>query len=951
MSASYSYPGIYIQELPSSSNAIVPAPTSIAAFVGYSHPFKTQSFNTAQQIFSFNDYVTYFGPLFSSGLIDASLPRAVYQFFLNGGSNAWVVGLQPGLFDDNGDLINRLGAAGGGATITGTTSGGMSAALPITLFTASATPSLSTISPGSITASDHFTLSLTGAEFDSAAKVILTGPAPATTATTETPTSVTPNAIQVSGLSIATAGTYSVTVVNSATGTPSNALSFTVNAGDLVPVVTSIALAALYNALGTGGGTNAGTVPALTALNAASPTVAVESIPAGSGNVTLIVGGDNFVPAATVSWNGAAVAAADIAFLSDTQLAITVAVPATVPSSGTVTLSVSNTAGASNDFPVTIAAIEPVPQIASVSPGGITVGDGSFWLIVTGADFIPGATVRWTNSALPTTTLTPTVTTVTPGQISAQIPATYLTSAGTVSIAVSNPGAAANSNTVTFTINGSDLTPTIESVSPAALQAGATNATVIVTGSNFVPGTTANWNLATPTTPAPAAPTVAYISDTELQLSFASAAIANPGVGYLSLTNTTGPGLVFTALELTDVVPMTVTITNVRGGGGTFDVVITYGNRVETYRGMMLSGNPVKAPATMINGVSQLVTVAPAAGGYGSAIGLQQIPLVYDFPANLGTGFSAADFTEGQAPALGAFADNGPLDNVEIFNLLLIPGIGDFSVQSAALAFAERKRTFLILDAPLQAPAFGSSDATPQPVQYWMEGLNGDAGAALPRSQNGAVYYPYLISNDPVTSNNIPMAPSGFVAGLFAQTDSNRGVWKAPAGLAVLVQNTTGPVLPGIMNDPQQGVLNLDAINCLRAFSGIGTVIWGSRTLVAQNVAFQQWMYVPVRRMTLFIEQTLLAALRWVVFEPNDTPLWIAITQSINSFLLSLFRQGALQGATPSQAFQVKCDSTTTTPADQATGIVNIVVAFAPLKPAEFVVIQIAQLAGQTAGS
>jgi len=399
-----------------------------------------------------------------------------------------------------------------------------------------------------------------------------------------------------------------------------------------------------------------------------------------------------------------------------------------------------------------------------------------------------------------------------------------------------------------------------------------------------------------------AAPAVFYISDTELQLTFASAAIADQGIGYLSLTNATGPGLVFTALELTDVVPMTVTITNVRAGGGTFDVVITYGNRVETYRGLVLAGSPGQAPDRVINGVSQLVTVTPAAGGYGSAIAAQQFELVYDFPANMSTGFSAADFTEGEAPALGVFEANGPLDNIEIFNLLLIPGVGDFSVQSAALAFAERKRAFLVMDAPLQAPASGSSNATPQPVQNWMEGLNGNAGAALPRSQNGAVYFPYLISNDPVTGENIPMAPSGFVAGVYAQTDATRGVWKAPAGLAALVQNTSGPVPPGIMNDPQQGVLNLDAINCLRAFSGIGTVVWGARTLVAQSPAFQQWMYVPVRRMTLFIEQTLLANLRWVVFEPNDEPLWASIRLNIGSFMQTLFLQGAFQGSTPAQA-------------------------------------------------
>jgi len=176
-------------------------------------------------------------------------------------------------------------------------------------------------------------------------------------------------------------------------------------------------------------------------------------------------------------------------------------------------------------------------------------------------------------------------------------------------------------------------------------------------------------------------------------------------------------------------------------------------------------------------------------------------------------------------------------------------------------------------------------------------------------------------------------------------------VWKAPAGLAARVLNTTGPVANGVMNDPQQGVLNLDAINCLRSFSGIGTVVWGARTLVAKNQAFQQSMYVPVRRMTLFIEQTLLANLRWVVFEPNDEPLWTAIKSSIEAFLLSLFNQGGLQGSTPSEAFQVRCDSTTTSSTDQQNGIVNIVVAFAPLKPAEFVVVKIAQLAGQTAGA
>ncbi|HET7880715.1 MAG TPA: phage tail sheath subtilisin-like domain-containing protein, partial [Acetobacteraceae bacterium] len=536
MSVTTSYPGIYIQELPSSSHAIQPAPTSITAFVGYSHPYKTQAFDVAQQIFSFSDYETYFGGLFSSGLIDASLARAVYQFFLNGGSNAYVVGLQPGVFGDASHPVVRFG-----------------------------------------------------------------------------------------------------------TGSSDMAFHVTISSADATPVAL----------------------------------------------------------------------------------------------------------------------------------------------------------------------------------------------------------------------------------------------------------------------------------------------------------------LLITALDPTDVVPMAVQITNVKAATAStpaaFDLIVTHGTRVETYRGGQLTDVWIKA----VNGASALISIAAqneaSWGGKTPAAGTSKFPTS---PTNLPAGFDALFSSD---DFLNVFLSNSSLDNVEIFNLLLVPGVADNSVVSAALAFAERKRAFAILDPPPQAPASGSTTGNPKPIQEWMTGLPG--GYILPQSQNGALYFPYLVSNDPVTGNNIPMPPSGFVAGQYAQTDANRGVWKAPAGLANVVLNTAGPVPGGIMNDPQQGVLNLDSINCLRSFSGIGTVLWGARTLVAANPAYQQSAYVPVRRMTLFIEQSLLASLRWVVFEPNDEPLWTAIKSSIESFLLSLFRQGALQGATPSDAFQVKCDATTTTPDDQASGRVIIVVAFAPLKPAEFVIIKIAQLAGQTAGA
>jgi uncharacterized protein len=413
---------------------------------------------------------------------------------------------------------------------------------------------------------------------------------------------------------------------------------------------------------------------------------------------------------------------------------------------------------------------------------------------------------------------------------------------------------------------------------------------------------------------------------------------------------TTGGSMVFTALEPTDVVPITVTVTNVRTSRSSapvakavFDLVITFGSQVETFRGASLDPLDKNFPDTVVNGKSGLITVAKGGGGggWGTAIGAAtSATLAYPTPAAFFTGFHGADFQP-------VFDANSSLDNVEIFNLLMTPGVADNAVVSEALAFAERKRAFAIVDPPPQAPAFGVPP--PATIDQWMTGLGGPGGYTLPKSQNGALYFPYLTSTDLVTGLSIPMPPSGFVAGIYAQTDASRGVWKAPAGLATTVLNTAGPVPSGRMNDPQQGVLNLDSVNCLRSFSGIGTVVWGARTLVANNQAFAQSMYVPVRRMTLFIEQTLLANLRWAVFEPNDEPLWTAIRASIEAFLLSLFRQGGLQGSTPSEAFQVRCDANTTTPTDQQNGIVNILVAFAPLKPAEFVVIQIAQLAGQSA--
>jgi phage tail sheath protein FI len=178
-----------------------------------------------------------------------------------------------------------------------------------------------------------------------------------------------------------------------------------------------------------------------------------------------------------------------------------------------------------------------------------------------------------------------------------------------------------------------------------------------------------------------------------------------------------------------------------------------------------------------------------------------------------------------------------------------------------------------------------------------------------------------------------------------ARTDVQRGVWKAPAGIDAALNGTQA--LEVNFTDDENGMLNPLGINCLRSFPIIGRVVWGSRTVRGADLLADEYKYVPVRRLALYIEESLYRGTQWVVFEPNDEPLWAQIRLNVGAFMHNLFRQGAFQGATPREAYLVKCDKETTTQNDINLGIVNIVVGFAPLKPAEFVIIKIQQLAGQ----
>ena len=182
--------------------------------------------------------------------------------------------------------------------------------------------------------------------------------------------------------------------------------------------------------------------------------------------------------------------------------------------------------------------------------------------------------------------------------------------------------------------------------------------------------------------------------------------------------------------------------------------------------------------------------------------------------------------------------------------------------------------------------------------------------------------------------------------GVIAKYDAERGPWKAPAGTEIQLIGVTDLTVP--MTDLQQGPLNQKGINCLRIKPPYGIIPWGSRTMRGADQMADQWKYLPVRRTALYIEESIYRGIQWVVFEPNDERLWAQIRLNVGTFMHDLFRKGAFQGNDPKKAYLVKCDGEITTQSDIDKGIVNIVVGFAPLKPAEFIILNITQIAGLT---
>ena len=272
------------------------------------------------------------------------------------------------------------------------------------------------------------------------------------------------------------------------------------------------------------------------------------------------------------------------------------------------------------------------------------------------------------------------------------------------------------------------------------------------------------------------------------------------------------------------------------------------------------------------------------------------------------------------------------LDKLTDVNIIAVPGIGSTTmVDFGANYCRQRGDCFFVGDV-------GVTDDTKEDAQTFMTALT-------VKTSYAAAYYPWLRATDPagVSPDPILLPPSGYVVGMYAHIDSRRGVWKAPAGTEANLGGAVGLLTD--TTDAEQDTLNPIGINVIRSFPASGIVIWGARTLATRSDP--EYRYVPVRRTAIFIEQSIYNGIQWAVFEPNDEDLWASLRLNIGAFMMTLFRAGAFQGATPSQAFFVKCDAQTTTQPDIDAGVVNVLVGFAPLKPAEFVVIKISQITAQ----
>jgi len=399
-----------------------------------------------------------------------------------------------------------------------------------------------------------------------------------------------------------------------------------------------------------------------------------------------------------------------------------------------------------------------------------------------------------------------------------------------------------------------------------------------------------------------------------------------------------------------------------------FKLIVMYGataleasrNIVETYDNAGPASAEITDPlpanyiGTMVNGRSEYIAIKPSEviRAVPPLFGPLQLSGGLDGIAVAGADFLGPESSDGITTGRGLRA----LDKLTDVNLIAIPGQGDMVTINTAMGYCKNIRQlqdcFFIGDigsvTGVEAARLDGtvtnvprvSDARDFATIGFPVGTKVDTSAG----DYGAIYFPWVLTTDPLGSGPNPRIltpPSGYVAGIYARTDNSRGVFKAPAGVEAGVSGAISPAT--FVSDFEQDSLNPVQVNVIRSVPGSGLVVWGTRTIGSDA----EYRYVPVRRMAIFLRVSIYYGIQFAVFEPNDEPLWASLRLNIRAFMLTQFRSGAFQGSKPDEAFFVKCDSTTTTQTDIDNGVVNILVGFAPLKPAEFVVLKLTQKVNQ----
>jgi phage tail sheath protein FI len=887
---SYTYPGVYIQELPSAVHTITGVATSIAAFIGWADKGPT---NEAVLVQSFPDFERQFGGLDARSLLGYS----VNQFFGNGGQQAYIVRLawDPSFPAAPGASLNPAVTAGatgiGNATSTITAAfGGVSgqtllAVSAPTLTSITVTPASPTIPAGATqqftatgTYSDGSTLDLTSAVTWNSATI-----ATATISTTG------------GNIGLATAVAAGTSVITAAKG------------GVTSPSVTLTVSTATLKSI---------------AVTPASPT-----IPAGATQQFTATGiysdGSTLDLTSTATWNSATAATATIS-TTGSNIGLATAVAA---GTSAITAAKSGVTSPSVTLTVSTATLKSI----AVTPANPTIPVGTSQQFTATGTYSDGSTQDLTSTA---TWNSATAATATINTTGSNIGLATAVAAGTSAITAASGGV--TSPSVTLTV--STAVPISIVVTPAnpTVQVGLTQQ-LTATG-RYSDGSTYDLTKIVLWTSAP--PTVASVSGGGLATGLA----ANSGALTLYASS---PGQWGNSLSVR---------VNV-GSTGRFGLTVqdTNGNTLESFVNLSAnSPDPLgRYAVTVIDNDSQYVTfVNPSTGGTPSP--LSGTPATTAAPVAL---FGGADgsvlnpATDGNfetalgiTPLPNKFYGIHLLDNVPIFNLLCVPGETDASTIQALQQYCSVYRAFYIVDSPqIATTSFLSSNG---PVGTTSGSPDPSSNLSGQYSINSAYYFPWVLAPDPLAGNRPALfPPCGFVAGIYAATDASRGVWKAPAGIDAGLSRVNG--LQYTLTDLQNGTLNTQAVNCLRTFRVYGTVVWGARTLDGSDADGSQWQYVPIRRFALFLESSLYQGTQWAVFEPNDQTLWGQLRLNIGAFMQGLFQQGAFAGATPQLAYFVKCDSENNPQASIDQGIVTVLVGFAPLYPAEFVVIQIQQIAGQ----